>query len=340
MAVARRAAVAARVAAVAIACAAGAPAAAQTIELTPDRSRVTVGDSVVFRVAVRLRFPEAALTGWVPEAEGVLPLGMQVASDSVTKTGTGTYQGRAVVRFLRPGRQTVPSFSLPYRRGAFVLNALVRSEPVPIVVTPVLTPGGQQLKDIKPLVPPPRLPLLPVAAALAALAGGAALVARRLRRRALPAPAPALARAAPTAEPRSAYAAAVERLAAIEREGLPARGEVARHYEEVADVLRQYLEEGERLPARERTTAALARALPRRLAEGGLRQRCRAVLGAADLVKFARVRPGEAQAAAFLAAARDLLDRWQHASHPAPAPPPGETPGGVLDEPRPADALR
>ena len=153
----------------------------------------------------------------------------------------------------------------------------------------------------------------PVAAALAALAGGAALVARRLRRRALPAPAPALARAAPTAEPLSAYAAAVERLAAIEREGLPAR---------------------------ERTTAALARALPRRLAEGGLRQRCRAVLGSADLVKFARVRPGEAQAAAFLAAARDLLDRWQHASHPAPAPPPGETPGAVLDEPRPADALR
>ncbi|MGE5232239.1 MAG: hypothetical protein ACM3NS_10890, partial [Deltaproteobacteria bacterium] len=63
-----------------------------------------------------------------------------------------------------------------------------------------------------------------------------------------------------------------------------------------------------------RTTTELAWALPPALAEGGLRERCAALLADADRVKFARRRPEEADAARLLRAARDLLGAWRAAA--------------------------
>jgi len=295
-----------------------APAAAQAvapaIEAVPERTTATVGDSIVLRLIVRLRYPEAALTTWVPQAEWALPPGMRVSADSVVEAGTGTFRGRAVVTFFRPGRQTVPSFALTYRRGVMALGAIVRSEPVRIDVVATLTPGEQQLREIKGLVAPPGPGVLPYAAGLALLAAGAVAARRRWRR---PAPAPVAAPEPPAPPPPTPYEVAVERLSAIARERWPARGEVARHYEEAADVLRRYLEDAEQVPARELTSAALVRSLPAHLADGGLRGHCRELLGEADLVKFARVRPSEATAALFLARARELLDRWRDAARVA-----------------------
>jgi hypothetical protein len=299
----------------ALVAAVAAVAPAQTIEAVPERVKVTVGDPVVLRLTVRLVHPEAALTTWVPEAEGVLLTRMDVSADSVVKTGTGTFEGRAVVTFFRPGRQTVPSFALTYRRGVMALGAIVRSEPVKIEVVPTLTPGGQQLREIKALAPLPGPGVLPYAAGLALLAAAGALAARGRRRR------PALVAAVPppAPPPPTPYEVATGRLSEIAGERWPARGEVARHYDEVAEVLRRYLENAEQVPARELTTSALVRSLPARLADGGLRGRCRALLADADLVKFARVRPSEAQAALFLARGRELLDEWHDLSPPAPA---------------------
>ena len=81
-------------------------------------------------------------------------------------------------------------------------------------------------------------------------------------------------------------------------------------------MLREYLETAESIPAPERTTTELLWSLPPRLTEGGLRRRVQEVLGEADLVKFARQRPGAAEAAAILRAARELLDRWHQAAAP------------------------
>jgi hypothetical protein len=133
---------------------------------------------------------------------------------------------------------------------------------------------------------------------------------RRGRRVAIPAPALATVELRAPAEP-DPFATAAERLREIEAAGWESRGEVARHYEAVADVLREYLEAAESLPARERTTAELLPTLPPHLAENGLRDACEAVLAEADLVKFARRRPGRAAAAEFLAHARALLARWR-----------------------------
>ena len=117
----------------------------------------------------------------------------------------------------------------------------------------------------------------------------------------------------PAPSPPEPYEIAVARLSEIEHEAWPERGDVARHYEAVADALRDYLEAAEEVPARERTTSELLWSLPPHLLEGALRQRYVAVFDEADLVKFARRRPGSAAATRFLREAHGLLDRW-HAS--------------------------
>ena len=88
--------------------------------------------------------------------------------------------------------------------------------------------------------------------------------------------------------------------------------EVARHYEAVADALRDYLE-AHGVPARERTTCELRWALPPALLAGGARRRFEQVFEDADLVKFAHWRPDPEAAVAFLGAARELLSQWQAA---------------------------
>jgi hypothetical protein len=107
---------------------------------------------------------------------------------------------------------------------------------------------------------------------------------------------------------------ALARLEEIEAHRWAAGGDVARHYEAVADALRDYLELAEGLPARERTTTELLWSLPPRLAEGGLRRRVQEVLGEADLVKFAKLRPGAGAAKDYTTRARDLLERWHRAA--------------------------
>jgi hypothetical protein len=103
----------------------------------------------------------------------------------------------------------------------------------------------------------------------------------------------------------------VARLAAVERERWSER-DVARHYEAVTDVLRDYLE-SRGVPARERTTSELRWMLPPGLLSDRTRRRFEDVFGDADLVKFARWRPDPGTAGAFLADARELLADWSPA---------------------------
>jgi hypothetical protein len=193
-----------------------------------------------------------------------------------------------------------------------VTRATVVSDSASVEIVPVLPGGNPTLRDIKELDRAPVRPILPLVIGAVVAAGGAWYLLRR-RRRIVEAPKIPIEEPAVEPVPPTAYEAALARLAEIEAAGWPQHGEVARHYEAVADALRDYLEGGEEIPARERTTAELLWSLPPHLAEGGLRRRCEELLDAADLVKFARVRPDAASAAAFTQAARDLLIRWRQA---------------------------
>jgi hypothetical protein len=280
---------------------------------TVEPPKVAVGDSmrVHFRVILNER---DLLTDTVPRPVSELPPGVRVlALEKLRRGADRAFTGTAVIAFYRPGKRELPRFGLPWVQIVTGHRGVVTHDAVEVEVMSVLPGGNPPLRDIRE--PDAQPGLTPLWALLGAAAVGAAvwLMARRRRRQPAPAPAPAAPPPAPPPPP-DPYAAALARLAVIEAEGWAARGEVERHYEAVADALREYLEEAESIPAPERTTTELLWALPPRLAEGGLRRRVQEVLGEADLVKFAKARPLPGEAAAYTERARGLLERWHRAA--------------------------
>jgi hypothetical protein len=285
----------------------------QSFEVVPDTPNATVGDTVILRFRVRLHERDMLLDT-VPRPVDALPPGVRVlAVEKLTRGADRVYQGTARVAFYRPGRRAVPVFGLPYMRIVEMIpRAILPSDSAFVEIRAVLPAGDPPLKDIKEAEPSPGSRLVP-GLALLVLAVAVVLyrVARKRRRRPLPLVLESVAAAPPP--PRTPYDTAIERLHRIEHEGWAARGDVARHYEAVVDVLREYLEEAEGVAASERTSSELLWALPPHLMGGGLRNRCHDLLSEADLVKFAEVRPSEASAAGFLREARLLLESWHQA---------------------------
>jgi hypothetical protein len=290
-------------------------------DVTVETSKPTVGDSVTVRFHVVLHERDL-LSDTVPRPPDSLPDGVRVLSvDLLRRNPDRTMSGRATLAFYRPGKQRIPSFSIPFMRvSANLRGNIVSDTSATVVIAPTLPPGNPPLRDIKPIERVGGIAWWPVA--LASVAFLAILVAwarRRARRQRLEKPITLPPEVeGPGAVVLGAYEVAVARLVQTEREHWPARGEVARHYEAVADALRRYLDEAEAVPAPERTTAELVWALPAHLSENGLREDAADFFGEADLVKFARVRPDEIAAARFLRRARTLLERWHAAVNTAP----------------------
>lgn len=285
----------------------------QRFEMTPEPARATVGDSVRVRFRVHLTERDL-LSDSVPRPVADLPEGVRILDVApLRKTGSRALDGEARLAFYRIGRRPIPAFGIPFVRIVSGQRGVLVSDSAFIDIDSLAPPGNPALKDIKEIErqrgPDPRL-----VAGLggAALLAGLILLRRRARRREVPG-APAEA-GGPEAVVLGPYEVALGRLAQIERERWPLRGEVDRHYAAVADVLRRYLGEAWGLPALERTSAELVRALPPGLANDGLREHWAALLAEADLVKFARRRPDESAAARLLQAARDLLGAWRAAA--------------------------
>lgn len=283
----------------------------QSFEVTPDTATATVGDSVTVRFRIRLHERDQLLDS-IPQVVGALPPGVRVLSiEKLGRSAARVYEGSARIAFYRPGRRPVPTFGLPLMRVVEgVSRATLPSDSAFVDITPILSAGNPALRDIRELE---RRPLSgwPVALALSLmLAAGLYLVIRSRQR------GTAVIEAEPQPEPvaPSPYQMALERLDRLEEQRWPAHGNVALHYQTAAQVLRQYLEQAYQVGALERTTSELLWALPPHLSRGGLRDRCHDVLGEADLVKFAEVRPGESDAADFLRRARHLLAGWNGAT--------------------------
>jgi hypothetical protein len=282
---------------------------------TIEPAKVSVGDSVTvhFRLIINER---DLLTDTVPRPLSELPPGVRVLSVERLQRGADrAFTGSAVLAFYRTGKQQMPAFGIPWVQVVTGHRGVMSHDPAGIEVTSVLPGGNPSLRDIREPEAPPSLAPLWILLGAAGAAGAAWLVARRRRRARVATPARIEPPPTPPPPP-DPYTVALARLEAIEAERGTARAEVERHFESVAEVLREYLETAEAIPAPERTTTELLWSLPPRLAEGGLRRRVQEVLGAADLVKFARQRPGPAEAASYTRAARELLDRWHQAAAP------------------------
>jgi len=287
-----------------------APAQAQTRgqawEVTADSAPVTVGDTVTLRF--RLRVDERDLLfDTIP-----IPVSSRSGVARVLSVGrlvrdpNRIFLGEAKVTFYRPGHQPAPNFSVTFMRSVKgIQHGVILSDTAWVDITPVLPPGDHPLQDIRPIesLPSPRWPwlVLPIGLVLALWLGR--------RRRSRPRVTPA-APETPAAGGTDARRTALDRLGAIEDAGWPSQGEVARHYEEVANVVRDFLAESEHIRARELTTRELFRMLARHHLADPVLERGQRLLAEADLVKFAAARPGAEAAREFLAGARAVLEQW------------------------------
>jgi hypothetical protein len=281
----------------------------QSFEVTPAVGHARLGDTISVRFRVRLDQTDL-LFDTVPRPIGELPQGVRVLTvERLHRQPDRTWTGRAVVAFFRPGRHAVPVFGLPFMRSVKGLSrGTLASDSAFVVIDPAAPPGNPPLKDIRDIVRNALPDWRPMAGVLAAAALGA-LAARRFQRRVRR---PPVAPAEPS--PRSPasdgpYQNALARLAEIEREGWPARGDVARHYAGVADTLRQFLEDAHGVRALTATTSELTAVLPPAL--NGVGDREISLFLDADMVKFARARPSLEAAARFIHDARSLLDAWR-----------------------------
>jgi hypothetical protein len=290
----------------------------QSFEITVETARPTLGDTVVLNFRVRLDERDL-LFDTLPQPIGALPPGVRVLGvDKLYRTPDRIFHGQGRLAFYRPGRQAIPQFGLPFMRAVKgVQRATLTSDPAHVEIVSLLPPGNPSLKDIRELQRSPAPPVLPFVAGALGIAGLLLLYLRRRRRQGA---APQLSEpepVEPAARVLSHYERAALELERIERQRWPDQGEVALHYQSVTDVLRDYLEAAESVPAKERTSAEVLWSLPPHLTQSGMRDRFRGILGQADLVKFARLSPHPPEADEFLDLCRGLLDRWHESSLPS-----------------------
>jgi hypothetical protein len=279
-------------------------------DVTPETVRPTVGDTIT--LAFRVRLDERDLLfDTVPKPVLTPPDWIRIFTvEKLQRQPDRLYIGRARIAFYRPGRQAVPLFQLPFMRSVKGLSrGTLLSDSASVEVVPVLTAGSSAtLRDIKEPAPSRAPPPLELLLGLAAV-GAAGWLAWRARRHASadavePTPSPA-----PAAAPPDPYETASRRLDEIAEKPWAAR-DVARHYSEITDTLRDYLE-AYGIPARERTTTELRWMLPPGMVAGDGEGRFLGVFEQADLVKFAHWRPDADQADTFLDEARALLGAWR-----------------------------
>ncbi len=286
----------------------------RSFTVTAEPAKVSLGDSIVLRFRLTPNDRDL-LTDTVPRPVGELPAGVRILSvDKLRRGADRVFTGTAVIALYRPGKRTLPVFGIPWVQIVTGHRGVVTHEPAEIEVASALPAGNPSLRDIREPDSPRSLGPLWV---LLGAAGAALLVwlstRRRTRRRV---PEPETVAPPPPPPPPDPFRVALARLDEIESGRWAVHGDVARHYEAVADALRDYLEAEAGLPARERTTTELLWSLPPRFAEGGLRRQVQDLLGDADLVKFAKLRPSPEEASRYTARARELLVRW-HGVAPA-----------------------
>jgi hypothetical protein len=208
------------------------------------------------------------------------------------------------------GDLEIPAFTVAFtdRRNEAATGAIessISAGPIPIAVRSMIEGefDPMQVRDIKgaaelDLPGPARWVWWTIAAALLLAATAALLVARRWRR----------GRAAPATPPPPPHRWALDALDRLESRQLLDRGLVHEFYVELSGIVREYLERRFGLRAPERTTDEFLRELG---ASASLLDEHKlllaAFLRAADMVKFALVRPRAQESSEALQSARRLV---------------------------------
>jgi hypothetical protein len=271
------------------------PAAAQdavSFKLTPPAGKTHLAE--VFKLKVEAAFPQKYSIR--PDTSSLDNSDFSLIS--FTKTGESEAGGlRTAVFELKAqafalGVSTFPAVSWAlYEKSGGPAAAEAKTQPFVLQVLPLFE-DKEGDKNIRDIYPPYRyVPWLLLAAALAAAA--AAWQAWNAYRRNGAGP---LAAAPAWKDARTAYQRARARLDAVEKAGLPAAGRLKEHYIGLTAILRFYLADEFGINAELMTTSDLARELKNTSADLKTKLAAKDFLQKADLVKFAKLKPEDAEA--------------------------------------------
>lgn len=256
--------------------------------ILPDREELTVGDVVHMTLQVThpagyQLLPVQPGESWGDfEIRNITPINV-IGHDDGSETSSQIID----VTLWAPGTYTTPPLTITVSDTAGETQE-IEVEPVSVTVNSVLIEGDEELRDLKPQASLPVPPVWPwVLAGLLLVILGGGLLRRWLQRRR----ATARQDLAGVPDLRPAYQIALDELARIEQLDLPARGRFKTHYTLVADALRRYLESGYHVPAMDRTTSEIQRALKPMTLAAAHKSKLIDLLTEADLVKFAKVIP-------------------------------------------------
>lgn len=280
----------------------------QRLELQPEQLKANVGDIITFRITATLH-PGQELLDLAPRMLLSPPEGMRIIStDTLRSAGGDEYGGKVRMAFYRIGRQPVPTLALLYRPAPGASPDTLVHAPLSIEIEPILPAGNPEIKDIRPLRMLGGPVWGPLLILLAVVAAGFFWLSRRNRSRAHP----KIEKLAPI--PTGPFDVALARLAELEARSIASGNGIVPLFGEVADLVRGTLVQVGALPHQGLTTPEVPPQLPSRLASGDLAQRCASVLGDADLVKFAKVKPDRAAATSHVSRARGLFEAWRDAA--------------------------
>ncbi len=270
----------------------------------------TVGDRIPLRLQLKNSGPLDITVAWptLPTQWGPFEVAAQERSAAEILAGGGMGIVSVDVILWTPGSHETPPLELTYTTRTGV-SAPVAAQPLTIAIASVLSTDEREretarraLKAQAALPQRAAWPWLVVGGVGGLLLGGGGWWFWRQRgRHREPQP---LGAAPPL--PRAIAHAELDRIEALQ---LPAQGKTQQQTILVADCLRGYLEAVTAVPATERTTAELLRALRQRPLEP-LLPKLTACLETADLVKFAGGMAGEPMNLAPTAVAhvRQLID--------------------------------
>lgn len=274
---------------------------APSVSVSVDRTEVTIGDPIRYTISVTAAADievEIPLLGEQVGDFTVLDFGELPPRDENGQVVTGRWFRLTT---FETGHHLLPGPTIRYRHHGE--RERIDGNDVSITVVSLLAEAGQnpELRDIKPpeVLPFDWRPYGLVAVAglvLAGLGGGLFFYLRR--------PAPAVAPAAPPASQ-----VALEALRRLRAQGLIEKQQFETYYVSLSAIVREYLENGLNLRAPEMTTEEFLSAAARDHQLSPVQQaRLAEFLSQADLVKFARHRPGPEEGEAAYRAARRFVE--------------------------------
>jgi hypothetical protein len=295
-----------------------------TLEVSADRSSVTVGDPVTLTFRLRHAKDVSVVTF---DADGALAalevLDQKEATPRVLEDGRVEEMRTVTVAAYETGSKEIAPVRVIYKDAAGKEGS-VAARRIPISVTSVLTEGQNEPADLKKPAEMPERALWPWMLLVALLV--AALVAflwwRRRRRR------PDADAVVPAAPPRPAHEIAYAELQRLLNSSLLEKGAVKEFYIELAEIIRRYLGSRYGVDTFDRTSSEILDSL--RLARAPVKAMAMIseFLSACDLVKFAKHVPDKDETRRTVESAYRLVDETRMVETPA-APAPAALAGGA-----------